>query len=147
MPTEFVAATATSCLPDFNPVNTTVTTWPCVQLPVVLTFFFTLPSPLSDVTVTDVMGEPLPDGIVNCTLTELVPRFFVVVIPVGASGTAAGVMKSECAEVGPVPAALIAATSNSYATPLVSPGTVNVVAALPVRIAAWATALMNGVTA
>ncbi|MCU1392496.1 MAG: hypothetical protein JWM34_924 [Ilumatobacteraceae bacterium] len=67
--------------------------------------------------------------------------------PVGAPGTVItwGVMKSECAEIGPVPATFFAATSNSRAVPLLRPVTVNEVAALLVDTGVCATALMNGV--
>jgi hypothetical protein len=46
---------------------------------------------------------------------------------VGTPGTVAGVAEAEAAEATPVPAGLVASTSNSYAVPLVSPVAVHVV--------------------
>jgi hypothetical protein len=76
---------------------------------------------------------PFDDGADHDSDTEPFPA-----VPDTADGApgkvagAAGVTAAEAADSGPVPTALIAATVNVYAVPLVNPVTVNVVAVDPV---------------
>ena len=83
----------------------------------------------SDVTVYPAIAlPPMFDGAVQLTLTNVLP---LVTAPiVGAPGTAAGVTLTEEFENEPVPTTLMAATVNVYASPLVRPVTIQVVAVL-----------------
>ena len=77
---------------------------------------------------------PSEAGAVQPRATERSPG--TPVTAVGAPGTVgplAGVNRGEGAESGPVPTALIAATVKVYAVPFVSPVTVKLVAAEPVK--------------
>jgi hypothetical protein len=87
---------------------------------------------------------PFEAGVVHDSATWPLPA--VPDTPVGAPGTADGVTGAEAAESAPVPTALIAATVNVYAVPFVSPVTVKLVAADPVKIGVCAVPPMDGVT-
>ena len=56
-------------------------------------------------------------------LTERAPEAGVRAVTVGATNSVRGVTAAERADAAPVPAALVAATSNVYAVPLVRPVT------------------------
>ena len=63
---------------------------------------------------------PLDDGAAHTTEADALPA--VAVTPVGAPGTLAlllGDTEAECAELGPVPIAFVAATVKLYGVPFV----------------------------
>src|SRR5674536_279389 len=64
---------------------------------------------------------PLAAGAVHVTVAEALPAVTGPIV--GAAGTVTGVTAAERAEAGPIPPALVAATENVYAVPLVRPGT------------------------
>ncbi len=86
---------------------------------------------------------PFDEGAVQVSRTEAFPE--VPDTAVGAPGTVAGVIEDEADEFGPVPAALMAATTKVYAVPLVRPVTLKLVLADPVSTGVCATPLMRGV--
>ena len=59
---------------------------------------------------------PFEEGALNDTVARALPR--TAVAPVGASGTVTGVTEFEALDEAPVPAALVAVTTNVYAVPL-----------------------------
>jgi hypothetical protein len=97
------------------------------------------------VTTYDVTADPPFDvGAVHVTVACMLPR--VAVPMVGGSGVVAGVTTFEKSERGPNPMALMAATVNEYAVPLVSPVIVCDVAVSLNTIDVCATVPMYGVT-
>ena len=71
---------------------------------------------------------PVDEGAVQDTTTCAFPD--VPDTPVGAPGTAAGVIAEEAVDADPVPTALVAFTVNVYEAPLVRPVTVQLVVAV-----------------
>jgi hypothetical protein len=81
-------------------------------------------------TTQSVTTDPLLPPAVHDNATCVLPA--TPATPVAAAGVVYGVTDAESADTGPVPAALVAETRNTYAVPLVSPVTVaDAVAVVP----------------
>ena len=121
VPTAFVAVTVNVyAVPLVSPVTVNGLAAPVAVKP-----------PGDDVTVYEVIGLPFALAPLNVTVAWVSPGAAVTVV--GAPGNPAGVTEFEATDAAPGPVALAAVTVNVYAVPLVSPVTVNGLAA-PVAV-------------